>query len=238
MSPHKASPPARRRNFHGRRRGRPLRARRAKLMEDLLPRVGVALPASGRLDITALFPARPRDLWLEIGFGAGEHLAWQAARHPEVGFLGAEFFVNGIASLLRLIADHGLNNVRVFQGDARDLLEALPSDALGRAFILFPDPWPKTRHHGRRLIQRETLDELARVLRDGAELRMATDDADYLTWMLEQTTAHPAFCWLARSAADWRHRPSDWPPTRYEGKAHRRGAKPAFLRFARRPRSG
>ena len=205
-------------------------------MADLLPRLAVSLPANGQLDPAALFALRPQALWLEIGFGAGEHLAWQAARHPEIGFIGAEIFVNGIASLLSRVADQGLGNVRVFQGDARDLLPALPEAAIGRAFILFPDPWPKSRHHRRRLIQAETLDELARVLQNSAELRLATDDVGYLTWILEQATSHPKFVWLARRAADWRRRPADWPETRYEAKARQRGAQPMFLRFQRRPR--
>ena len=207
-------------------------------MADLLPRVAVPLPAQGRLDPAMLFASPPQGLWLEIGFGAGEHLAWQAAQHPEIGFIGAEVFVNGIAGLLSRVSEQGLGNVRVFHGDARDLLPVLPDAAIARAFILFPDPWPKSRHHRRRLIQPETLDELARVLADSAELRLATDDTGYLTWILAKATGHPEFRWLARHAADWRRRPADWPETRYEAKARQRGAQPVFLRFRRRPRSG
>lgn len=227
-----------RRQFYGRRHGRPLRPARARLVETLLPRLTLTLEAAASLPtLSALFETAPEQLWLEVGFGAGEHLAAQAAARPEIGFLGAEVFVNGIASLLARIDREGLRNVRIYQGDGRDLLEALPEAALARAAVLFPDPWPKTRHQRRRILQPETLDHLARVLRDGGELRLATDDPDYLAWMLEKTTAHPAFGWLARRAADWRERPADWPPSRYEQKALARGARPTYLRFRRRDRA-
>jgi tRNA (guanine-N7-)-methyltransferase len=224
-------------SLYGRRRGRPLRPGRRRLLEELLPQIAVALPPTGeRLDPDALFAQRPEALWLEIGFGSGEHLAWQAARHPGVGFLGAEVFVNGVAALLRRIDEHGLENVRVLQGDGRALLDVLPAACLERVFILFPDPWPKARHHKRRLIRRETLSRLATLMADGAELRLATDDPDYQRWILERATTHPAFAWLAEGPADWRARPADWPPTRYEQKAIAQGRQPLFLRFRRRPR--
>ena len=227
-----------RRQFYGRRHGRPLRPARARLVATLLPRLALTLEAvSAEPALSALFETAPEELWLEIGFGAGEHLAAQAAARPEVGFLGAEVFVNGIASLLARIDREGLRNVRIYQGDGRDLLEALPEASLARVAVLFPDPWPKTRHQRRRILQPETLDQLARVLRDGGELRLATDDPDYLTWMLEITTAHRALCWLARRAADWRERPADWPASRYEQKALARGARSAYLRFRRRDRT-
>ncbi len=226
------------RQFYGRRYGRPLRPARARLMESLLPRLAVTLEDAASLQaLTARFEPAPETLWLEIGFGAGEHLAAQAAARPEVGFLGAEVFVNGIASLLSRIEAAGLDNVRIYQGDGRDLLEALPEAAFARVAVLFPDPWPKARHRRRRIIQPETLDHLARILRDGGELRLATDDPDYLTWMLEKTAARPAFEWLARRAADWRERPPDWPASRYERKALARGARPGYLRFRRRERA-
>jgi tRNA (guanine-N7-)-methyltransferase len=235
-----------RRAFYGRRAGRPLRPGLKALLKELLPRLEIELPASGMpLDPARLFtpaPAgRPRDtwpekLWLEIGFGGGEHLAWQAARHPETGLIGAEYFLNGIAALLRRVRDGGLENVRIYQGDGRDLLDALPENALDRVFILFPDPWPKARHHKRRLIQNATLDRLAALMKDGVELRFATDDMDYLRWSLERLIGHPDFEWLARRPGDWRDRPDDWPPTRYEEKALRQGRHAIYLRFRRRPR--
>ena len=181
-------------------------------------------------------PARP--IWLEIGFGGGEHLAAHAERHPEALLIGCEVFENGIARLLAAIAQRGLGNVRLFPDDARLLLAALAPQSIDRVFILFPDPWPKQRHHKRRLLSRETLDRLAEIMTDGAELRLATDDRDYLRQMLEEVTGHPDFEWLARRPGDWRERPADWPPTRYEEKARAAGRPPAFLRVARRPRPG
>jgi tRNA (guanine-N7-)-methyltransferase len=202
----------------------------------LLPRLAIALPAAGRLDLRSLLPMPVLDVWLEIGFGAGEHLAEQAERHPEIGFIGCEVFEDGIVRLLGEVARRGLGNIRMFTDDARLLLAALPPGSIGRVFILFPDPWPKRRHHKRRLVAPATLDLLAAVMSDGAELCLATDDRDYLAWMLEHATAHPDFIWLARRPADWRERPDDWPETRYEAKARTAGRMSAFLRFTRRPR--
>ena len=220
---------------YGRRRGRPLRQGQQHLKETLLPRLAIILPSNGLLDPAALFPARPSVVWLEIGFGGGEHLAVQADHHPEIGFIGSEVFENGVARLVGEIARRDLDNVRIFPDDARLLLDALPPASIGGVFILFPDPWPKQRHHKRRLVARGTLDRLAGVMQPGAELRLATDDRDYLGWMLEHTTSHPNFAWLARGPADWRERPPDWPPTRYEEKARAAGRTPVFLRFLRRP---
>jgi len=226
-------PPGR---LYGRRRARPLRPGQRRLREELLPRLAIGLPAAGPLDHRSLFPMPVRDVWLEIGFGAGEHLAEQAEHHPEIGFIGCEVFEDGIVRLLGEVARRGLGNIRMFTDDARLLLAALPPGSIGRIFILFPDPWPKRRHHKRRLVAPATLDLLAAVMSDGAELRLATDDRDYLAWMLQHATAHPDFVWLARRPADWRERPDDWPETRYEAKARTAGRMPAFLRFTRRPR--
>jgi len=230
--------PAKRRTVtYGRRRGRPLKPRGRALLASLLPEIEVVPPAGGGpLAPERLFGREPESLWLEIGFGAGEHLAWQAARHPECGFLGAEVFLDGIVALLGQIERNRLQNIRIHQGDARDLLDTLPPAALTRVFILFPDPWPKRRHHKRRLLQPEFLDSLAGAMADGAELRLATDHGDYLRWMLQRLTRHPAYEWLARRPKDWRERPADWPATRYEIKALAEGRRPAFLRFRRRPR--
>jgi tRNA (guanine-N7-)-methyltransferase len=222
--------------FYGRRRGRPLRAGQRERQTTLLPRLSFELPARGRLDPATLFGSQTTEIWLEIGFGGGEHLAEQAKRHPEIGFIGSEVFENGVAKLLGEVERHGLGNIRIHPDDARPLLAALAPRSLGRVFILFPDPWPKTRHHKRRLVAPATLDRLAELMRDGAELRLATDDPSYLAWMLEHATGHPAFAWMARRAADWRERPPDWPATRYEEKARTAGRAPAFLRFNRRPR--
>jgi tRNA (guanine-N7-)-methyltransferase len=220
----------------GRRRGRALRPRRQSLVATLLPQLAVALSGSRPLDPPTLFGAAPRRIWLEIGFGGGEHLAQQAEAHPAIGFLGCEVFENGIAKLLAEIDRRGLANIRIVNDDARLLLAALPPASIDRLFILFPDPWPKQRHKKRRLVSGETLDRLAVIMSGGAELRLATDDPDYLGSMLERVTAHPAFEWLARRPADWRQRPADWPPTRYEEKARVAGRAPYFLRITRRPR--
>jgi tRNA (guanine-N7-)-methyltransferase len=222
--------------IYGRRRGRRLRSGQRELLATVLPVLGFEVPERGQLDLRRLFPTGPVDLWLEIGFGAGEHLAWQAQAHPEIGFLGAEVFENGVVRLLAEVQRQSLKNVRVLVDDARLLLAALPEASLGRAFILFPDPWPKQRHHKRRMVAPATLDALARTLRDGAELRLATDDPGYLRWMLELAPVHPAFEWQVLGPRDWRERPADWPATRYEGKAVAAGRIPHFLRLKRKPR--
>lgn len=234
-----------RKTLHGRRKGRPLRPNQQTLVTDLLPRLAFSLKEKEPLDPQALFDRPHPELWLEIGFGGGEHLAWQIERHaqdateergPGPGFLGAEVFINGIARLLgRLEESQSLAHLRLFQGDARMLLEALPEGCLDRVFILFPDPWPKARHNKRRLIRRETLAQLARCMKAGSELRIATDDADYLAWILERLTEHRHFQLRERGRDDWLGRPEDWPPTRYEQKALAAGRHPTFLRLRRKP---
>lgn len=225
---------AQQRRLYGRRRGRPLRQGRRRLAEGLLPRIAITLPDQRLLDPRTLFATPPAAVWLEIGFGAGEHLAAQAEQHPGVGVIGCEAFENGVARLIAEIARRDLGNIRIFADDARLLLDCLMPASIGRVFILFPDPWPKLRHHKRRLVAPATLDRLASAMQPGAELRLATDDPGYLAWMLEHLTAHPDFVWTARTPADWLERPSDWPATRYEEKARAAGRTPRFLRFIRR----
>ncbi|MEP4377985.1 MAG: tRNA (guanine(46)-N(7))-methyltransferase TrmB [Alphaproteobacteria bacterium] len=225
--------------FHGRRRGRKLRPGQERLLEGYLPEIRVDVPAAGdAIDPAGLFRAGMREVWLEIGFGAGEHLAWQAARNPDVGILGAEPYLNGVARLLSEIIDERPGNIRIHPDDVRPLLPRFADACLARVFILFPDPWPKLRHNRRRLINTQLLDTLARLMRDGAELRVATDDQDYLVWILRHLQAHPDFSWAARRAVDWRHRPDDWPDTRYEDKNRSGGPGPTFLRYIRIPRTG
>ncbi len=231
------SEPERRHQVYGRRRGRSLRPAQKTLVDELLPRLAINVPASGHLDSAALFGDARRSIWLEIGFGGGEHLAQLAEQHPQTGFIGCEVFENGIVKLLAQIERRRLDNIRIFADDARLMVAALPPAAVDRVFILFPDPWPKRRQHKRRIVSRATLDDLAEIMTDDAELHVATDDADYLTWILERITTHPAFEWLARRPDDWRERPPDWPPTRYEAKARAAGRPPAFLRVRRRPRA-
>jgi len=285
-----------RRLLYGRRKGPKLSAHQQHLLDYLLPQFELHLRAGA--DPRTYFSPPPggeagsrsearesvfaktsdpgggqiQDVWLEVGFGGGEHLIWQAQHYPKVGLIGAEPYVNGVVKLLarleaptpsrspsaRDLPRSGggkeraaisspckgeddppsgsggghFSNIRIYTGDARDIIEALPDGSLGRVFILFPDPWPKTRHHKRRFIQLAMLDQLARVQEPGAELRFASDDAGYVEWTLERLMAHPAFEWSAMRASGWNTRPEDWPPTRYEAKELH--GKPVFLRFRRR----
>ena len=220
------------RRLYGRRQAFALRDRQARLIEELLPKIQVDLPEDGLLDPATLFPDA-EDIRLEVGFGGGEHLAWQAKQNPNVGFIGCEPFINGTAKLLSKIDDEGISNIRVLPADARPLLEQLPDASIGRAFLLFPDPWPKTRHHKRRFVQTHVLDELARVLKDDAIFRVASDIPGYVAWTLERVVPRLDLNWTAEGPADWRARPPDWPETRYEAKAIRAGRRPAYLEFRR-----
>lgn len=223
--------------FYGRRRGHRLRPARQSLIDDLLPQVAVPLPpGTAPVDPHQLFAPVPSAVWLEIGFGGGEHLAAQARAHRDIGFIGCEPFVNGVASLLNHIADDGVGNIRVWADDARYLLPRLPKASIDRAFVLFPDPWPKRRHHGRRFLSAAGLASLARLLADDAELRIATDHPGYRDWILMQLGKVTEFAWTARTPQDWSVRPDDWPATRYEEKARARGARCTYLRWRRCPR--
>ncbi len=192
-------------------------------MQELLPRL--------RFEPERI-PDEP--LWLEIGFGGGEHLAWQAAAHPDVLLVGCEVYRNGIAGLLGQIERQKLANIRIWAEDARDLIDRLADRSVARVFLLFPDPWPKARHAERRFIGPANLASLARIMTPGAELRLATDDPTYLSWTLDHLPLHPAFRWLVEAPQDWRQRPLDWPATRYEQKALSQGRRPVYLRFERR----
>jgi tRNA (guanine-N7-)-methyltransferase len=218
------------RRIYGRRKGHRLRPGRQRLLDERLPDIALQVPESGRIDPASLFPGRSR-LWLEIGFGGGEHLAAQAAAHPDVGVIGCEPYLTGVARLLSMAGE--LDNVRVVVDDARLLLAALPSGSLERIFILFPDPWPKARHHKRRIVNPLTAAEFARLLVPGGELRLATDDMGYVCAMLLSLLPRPELDWLAAGPSDWRERLADWPPTRYEEKAKAAGKACVYLRFAR-----
>ena len=198
-------------------------------MESLLPHL--AVPDEGAIDPAEFSPASG-PLVLEIGFGGGEHLVAQATALPETRFIGVEPFINGVASCLRHIEETNVQNVRLHNGDARDAIARLPDASLDLVYILFPDPWPKARHHKRRLVQSEFLDELARVMKPGVELRFATDWANYAAWTLERATRHPRFSWMAESAVDWRMPWLGHVTTRYEAKKLGDCA-PVWLRFVR-----
>jgi tRNA (guanine-N7-)-methyltransferase len=224
------------RNFYGRRRGKHLReSQEAYLAEDLAalspgPVDWDANPERRPLDLGALFGGR--EVWLEVGFGGGEHMIHQAGLNPQVGIIGCEPYINGVAMLLGKIRRAGATNVRVHPGDARDLFDVLPDASIGRAFLLYPDPWPKKKHHRRRFVTAEHLEPLARVLKPGAEFRVATDIEDYVRQTLQEVPRH-GFEWPAERPADWREPWSDWTPTRYEQKALREGRVPHYLTFRR-----
>lgn len=199
---------------YGRTGGRPLSPRRAALTDDLLPRLRV--PTDKQLQLAELFGAQPEALWLEIGFGGGEHLAQQAATHPDTSFIGAEPFVEGVAKLLAEAQSRNLQNLRIHPGDVREILDLLPEKSVDRVFILFPDPWPKARHRKRRLINSAFLKDLGRVLKPNATLRFATDISDYAEQALAELLADGRFSWEPASADDWRIAPADHIETRYQ----------------------
>jgi tRNA (guanine-N7-)-methyltransferase len=213
---------------YGRTKSRPIKPRQAALMTSLLPDIG--LP-DGPVDPRAIMPDAAA-MWLEIGFGGGEHLAAQAARRPDSLFIGVEPFLNGVASALRHVDEQRLTNVRLVAGDGREVMSRLPDASLDRLIVLFPDPWPKTRHHKRRLVQAAFLREAVRILKPGGRFRFATDWADYADWTLEHTAREPGLRWLAERADDWRVPPTDHVTTRYETK--RLGdCAPIWLEFER-----
>lgn len=224
------------RNFYGRFKGKGLRpSQEAYLDEDLAalspgPVSWEANPDRAPLDLAALFGGR--DLWLEVGFGGGEHLLHQAERNPDVGIIGCDPYINGVAMLLGKIRQSGSENLRVHPGDARDLFDVLPAASVAKAFLLYPDPWPKKRHHRRRFVTPEHLEPLARAMKPGAEFRVATDIPDYVRQTLEEVP-RAGFDWLADGPGDWRAPWDDWLSTRYEQKALREGRVPHYLTFRR-----
>ena len=225
------------RNFYGRRHGKTLKESQRRYLEEDLAALSPGPvswednPRRRPLDMAARFAGKP--VWLEIGFGGGEHMVHQAALHPEVEIIGCEPFINGVAMLLGKIRRAGVGNLAVYPGDVRDLFDVLPDASISRAFLLYPDPWPKKRHHRRRFVTPEHLEPLARVMRPGAIFRVATDIPDYVRQALQQVPRH-GFEWLAEGPEDWRRPWEDWLPTRYEQKALREGRTPHYLTFRRR----
>jgi tRNA (guanine-N7-)-methyltransferase len=227
---HAPSDPTTLRRLYGRQQGHKLRQGQQALVDETLP--GLSVPLDGALDARALFGDN-RPLELEIGFGAGEHLAGQAAMRPDHGFIGCEPFLNGVVGALGHIRDQRLSNVRIHMGDALDVIERLPDASLSRAYLLHPDPWPKARHAKRRFMNPGPIDLLAAKLRPGAEFRFGTDHPIYCRWAMMVMDQSPHFEWLAEQPADFLTRPDDWPQTRYEAKARRLGHEVWYFRYRR-----
>jgi tRNA (guanine-N7-)-methyltransferase len=213
--------------FYGRRKGRPLRASKSQLIQTLLPQISVVISEHGVPEI--IFPFTPNSMCLEIGFGGGEHLAAIAEANPTGGFIGCEPFLNGIASLCQHIHKRGLENIRIFPDDARHVLNALPAESIDRCYILYADPWRKSRHTDRRFVGPENIPRLARVLKSGSELHLATDDAQLAEWMRQHLTLAPEFQCVMDSFTP----PVDWVSTRYEQKALKAGRKPHYMIWRR-----
>jgi tRNA (guanine-N7-)-methyltransferase len=209
-----------RRQLYGRRKGKALRPHHKRLIAELLPRLRFA-PG----DVVS------GDARLEIGFGGGEHLAHQAVLHPQTLFIGAEPFINGVAKLLALIEENGLSNIRIHDDDARDLLDTLPDASLSHIYILYPDPWPKSRHQRRRVVNQETVPQMHRVLKRGGYVLFASDIPNYIAWTLYEMRQQGGFRWLAQDHRDWTAPFPDWIETRYEAKAKREGRVSRYLRF-------
>ena len=224
------------RNFYGRFKGKGLRDSQQKYLDEDLAALSPGAvgweenPDRTELDLEELFPGK--DVWLEVGFGGGEHMVHQAASNRDVGIIGCEPYINGVAMLLGKIRDAKVENVKVHPGDARDMMDVLPAQSISKAFLLYPDPWPKKRHHRRRFVTQEHLQPLAEVLKPGAIFRVATDIPDYVRQTLQEVPK-AGFEWLAEGPTDWREPWEDWMSTRYEQKALREGRTPHYLTFRR-----
>ncbi len=231
--------------FYGRRQGRKIRKAKSGLLEQFLPEVSISSDDKISAD---MFGAKVAEVYLEIGFGNGEHLAGQSLKHHEIGFIGAEVFKNGVANLLTLLTgikeksdmpEHisllpeRTDNVRIWSDDVRLLFAKIPDGFLSKVFLLFPDPWPKKRHASRRFINPDNLQELARILKKGGILRVATDHPVYKSWTLRQLRDNKDFQWTAKCGNDWKNPPADWVETKYQRKAVAEGRRPIFLDFER-----
>jgi len=219
--------------LYGRRVGKPLSPRRARLMAEAYPALALDLSAPAPADLGALFPGSPDRIHLEIGFGAGEHLIAAATAAPDAGFIGVEPFVNGMAAAVAATVERQLANVRLFDGEASRLLDWLPPAALDAIDLMYPDPWPKKRHWKRRFVSDANVDRMARALRPGVRFRFASDIASYVEWTLVHLLGRADFAWTAERADDWRKPFPDWAGTRYEAKAIAAGRKPTYLTFIR-----
>ncbi len=219
--------------FFGRRKGHALRKGQASLIENSLLGLSIDLSQPSPADLRSLFTVSVRTLRLEIGFGGGENLLHEAKQDPEIGYIGCDPYLNGMAKLLAAIRADGVKNIRLHHGDALELLDWLPEKSLQRIDILYPDPWPKRRHWKRRFISEDRVSRLARVLAAGGCVRFATDVANYAEWGLLRFVRSPLFSWTAEQADDWRKPWPGFPGTRYEAKAIREGRHPTYLMFQR-----
>ena len=230
--------------FYGRRKGKPIKESRQKLLDELLPKVRIDCPKTGKINVNNVFGITPKEVWLEIGFGGGEHVADIAQKYPQAGIIGAEPFLNGVASLLaHLNGSHmkeaktsdlspdRTDNVRIWPDDIRILFPFFPDKSFSRIFILYPDPWPKARHAERRFVNQRNIPELARLLTDTGAVYVATDVRDYADWALEQMDISGLF---RQVHPDTTLPPPDWIPTRYEKKGLAAGRKPTYLIFEKK----
>ena len=238
MTENKRNKPKTFRNFYGRLKGRGLRNLQQEILNNQLKKLSIPSvsqyfnPDRKHIEVSDLFH-NLASVNLEIGFGGGEHLVYQAKRNPNIGFIGCEPYINAVAMLAGKLSQLDLENVRIYPGDVRDLFDVLPDDSIGNVFLLYPDPWPKKRHHRRRFVTSEYLIDLNRVMKTGAVLRIATDIPDYVRQSLQEVMKHN-FSWMASDALDWRECWSDWISTRYEKKALVEGRKPYYLTFEKR----
>lgn len=223
------------RKIWGRKQNRPLKEYQKNLLETLLPQLQISLTPETKVDPTMIFPIPKEDYHLEIGFGGGEHLATRALQAPEIGFIGCEPFVNGVASLVKHIDAHSIENIRIVIDDARLLLAALPDQCVSRIYILFPDPWHKKRHNKRRIVSSETIDDLSRVLKSGGSLYLATDIMDYADWMQEILKPRREFTLEMNNRDTLTDRPTDWPsPTKYEQKGTKAGRDSNYMIYLKK----
>lgn len=220
-------------SFFGRRKGHKLRNHQTELVETLLPRLALPVAEPGKTNLNTIFEPAVVDVRLEIGFGGGEHLIAEARAFPDTGFVGCEPYVNGMAKILAQIEAHEISNIRLFAGDAAELLAWLPASSLVRIDLIHPDPWPKKRHWKRRFVQDATIAAMARLLRPGGEFRFVSDIDSYCAWTLAHLQSAKDFLWTAERADDWRLPWANYTMTRYGRKAAREGRKAAYFIFRR-----
>ena len=223
--------------LYGRKLGRPLNPARQKALDDMYPKLKIdasAVTENQDLDPASLFDKKYEQTWFEVGFGNGERLAQMMERHPENAYIGCEPFINGVSNLLKLVQENGRENLRVFMDDAILVIDSLTDQCLDGIYVLNPDPWPKKRHHKRRIISQENLTRFSRVLKNGGSLIMATDVDDLAEWMVTQASRHPDFEWTAKTPSDWQTAPEGWIHTRYEQKGEEAGRKQSYLLFRKK----